>query len=183
MAFARVLVDDRQELQLQSLLGDIPREVQRPDMILVRRLVPMTGVLAAAPPAPSAPIIPRIISHISRFLTGIEIHPGAILGKNLFIDHGMSVVIGATAIIGNNVTIYHQVTLGGRSTANVKRHPTIEDNVVIGAGATLLGNITIGKGAKIGPDAVVIKNIAAGKTVIANVAIEPKGKHQIEYHI
>ena len=129
------------------------------------------------------PVIPRLISHISRFLTGIEIHPGAKIGKNLFIDHGMGVVIGGTAIIGNNVTMYHQVTLGGRSTVNVKRHPTIEDDVVIGAGATLLGDIVIGKGVKIGPDAVVIKSVKANKTVVANVAIEPKTKHQIEYHI
>ncbi|MDA0902236.1 MAG: serine O-acetyltransferase, partial [Proteobacteria bacterium] len=115
--------------------------------------------------------------------TGIEIHPDAQIGKNLFIDHGMGVVIGGTAIIGDNVTIYHQVTLGGRTTQKVKRHPTIEDDVTIGAGATLLGDITIGKGAKIGPDAVVIKDVKPNKVVIAATATEPKTKDHIEYYI
>ena len=129
------------------------------------------------------PLLPRLLSQISRFLTGIEIHPGAVIGKNLFIDHGMGVVIGGTAIIGDNVTIYHQVTLGGRTTAKVKRHPTVCNDVIIGVGATLLGDITIGANAKIGAEAVVIKDVAAGKTVIAQTASEPKRKFEIEYYI
>jgi len=112
-------------------------------------------------------IIARIISQFSRFLTGIEIHPGAKIGKNLFIDHGMGVVIGETSEIGNNVTIYHMATLGGISPSinsdnqrNTKRHPTLMDNVVVGSGAQILGPVTIGKNAKIGANAVVTKNVS-----------------------
>lgn len=105
----------------------------------------------------------RFISATSRFLTGIEIHPGATIGKNLFIDHGMGVVIGETATIGDNVTIYHDVTLGGVSPQDVakgsKRHPQIGNNVVIGSGAQLLGAIKVGDGAKIGSNAVVINDV------------------------
>ena len=111
-------------------------------------------------------LIARIISQTSRFFTGIEIHPGAKIGKNLFIDHGMGVVIGETSKIGNNVTIYHMATLGGISPSinsndqrNIKRHPTIEDEVVIGSGAQVLGPITIGRCAKIGANAVVTKDV------------------------
>ena len=111
-------------------------------------------------------LIARIISQFSRFLTGIEIHPKAKIGKNLFIDHGMGVVIGETSDIGDNVTIYHMVTLGGISPSinsndqrEVKRHPTLQDNVVVGSGAQVLGPITIGKNAKIGANAVVTKNV------------------------
>ena len=111
-------------------------------------------------------LLARIISQLSRFLTGIEIHPKAKIGKKLFIDHGMGVVIGETSEIGNNVTIYHMVTLGGISPSiksneqrNVKRHPTLKDNVVVGSGAQVLGPIEIGKNAKIGANAVVTKNV------------------------
>ena len=111
-------------------------------------------------------LIARIISQFSRFLTGIEIHPKANIGDNLFIDHGMGVVIGETSDIGNNVTIYHNVTLGGISPSinsadqrNTKRHPTLMDNVVVGAGAQILGPITIGKNSKIGSNAVVTNNV------------------------
>ena len=111
-------------------------------------------------------LIARIISQLSRFFTGIEIHPKANIGKNLFIDHGMGVVIGETSDIGNNVTIYHNVTLGGISPSinsadqrNTKRHPTLMDNVVVGAGAQILGPITIGKNSKIGSNAVVTNNV------------------------
>ena len=111
-------------------------------------------------------LVARIISQFSRFLTGIEIHPKAKIGKNLFIDHGMGVVIGETSDIGDNVTIYHMVTLGGISPSinsndqrEVKRHPTLQDNVVVGSGAQVLGPITIGKNAKIGANAVVTKNV------------------------
>ena len=108
----------------------------------------------------------RMVSQFSRFLTGIEIHPKAKIGKNLFIDHGMGVVIGETSEIGDNVTIYHMVTLGGISPSinsddqrNVKRHPTLKDNVVVGSGAQVLGPIIVGENAKIGANAVVTKNV------------------------
>ena len=111
-------------------------------------------------------LIARIISQFSRFLTGIEIHPKAKIGKNLFIDHGMGVVIGETSDIGDNVTIYHMATLGGISPSinsdkqrEIKRHPTLQDNVVVGSGAQVLGPITIGKNAKIGANAVVTKDV------------------------
>jgi serine O-acetyltransferase len=107
----------------------------------------------------------RLISHISRFLTGIEIHPGAIIGSRFFIDHGMGVVIGETSVIGDDCTIYHGVTLGGTSWKQGKRHPTLENKVIVGAGAKILGPITICSGAKIGSNAVVIKDIP--KNVVA----------------
>ena len=111
-------------------------------------------------------LIARIISQFSRFLTGIEIHPKANIGKNLFIDHGMGVVIGETSEIGDNVTIYHMATLGGISPSinsneqrNIKRHPTLKNNVVVGSGAQILGPVTVGKNAKIGANAVVTKDV------------------------
>ena len=111
-------------------------------------------------------LVARIISQFSRFLTGIEIHPNAKIGKNLFIDHGMGVVIGETSEIGDNVTIYHMVTLGGISPSinsddqrNTKRHPTLMDNVVVGSGAQILGPIVVGKNAKIGSNAVVTNDV------------------------
>ena len=118
-------------------------------------------------------LIARIISQFSRFLTGIEIHPKAKIGKNLFIDHGMGVVIGETSEIGNNVTIYHNVTLGGISPSinsndqrNTKRHPTLEDNVVIGSGAQILGPIIIKKNSLIGANAVVTKDVPENAVMI-----------------
>jgi serine O-acetyltransferase len=108
----------------------------------------------------------RFLSQIGRWLTGIEIHPGAELGRRLLIDHGMGVVIGETAVVGDNVTLYQQVTLGGVSLHPGKRHPTVEDDVVIGAGAAVLGPITIGKGARVGSNAVVLKDVPAGATVV-----------------
>ena len=101
----------------------------------------------------------RLVSQISRFLTGIEIHPGAKIGKHLFMDHGMGIVIGETSVIGDNVTIYHGVTLGGVSLEKGKRHPTIGNNVTVGAGAKVLGNITIGDNCKIGANSVILKDI------------------------
>ena len=112
----------------------------------------------------------RLISQLSRFFTGIEIHPGAKIGKGLFIDHGMGVVIGETAEVGDNVTLYHGVTLGGTGKDIGKRHPTIEDNVLIGTGAKVLGPITVGKGAKIGANAVVVKNVPAKATAVGSPA-------------
>ncbi|HZQ75635.1 MAG TPA: serine O-acetyltransferase [Burkholderiales bacterium] len=108
----------------------------------------------------------RFTSHLGRFLTGIEIHPGATLGKRLFIDHGMGVVIGETAQIGDDVTLYHGVTLGGTSWNKGKRHPTLGNGVVVGAGAKILGPIVVGNGAKVGSNAVVVKNVPAGATVV-----------------
>ena len=112
------------------------------------------------------PFFPRLISHISRFLTGIEIHPGVKIGEGLFIDHGMGVVIGETAEIGNNVVLYQGVTLGGTSLQKKKRHPTIGDNVVIGAGAKVIGAITIGNDSKIGSGSVVINSVPPHATVV-----------------
>jgi serine O-acetyltransferase len=118
-------------------------------------------------------LVARIISQFSRFLTGIEIHPKAKIGKNLFIDHGMGVVIGETSEIKDNVTIYHMATLGGISPSinsdnqrDIKRHPTLEDNVVIGSGAQVLGPVVIGKNAKIGANAVVTKNVPENAVMI-----------------
>ncbi len=114
----------------------------------------------------------RVFSQIARFLTGIEIHPGAKIGEGFFIDHGMGVVIGETAEIGNNVTMYHDVTLGGTTVFNekgkvmTKRHPTIGHNVIIGSGAQILGPITIGNNVKVGSNAVVLKDVAANMTVV-----------------
>jgi serine O-acetyltransferase len=113
-----------------------------------------------------AKLLGRWLSHIMRFLTGIEIHPGATIGRRFFIDHGMGVVIGETAEVGDNVTLYHGVTLGGTSLEKGKRHPTLEDNVVAGAGAKILGNITIGAGSRIGANAVVVKSVPANSVVV-----------------
>ena len=108
----------------------------------------------------------RLTSHLGRFLTGIEIHPGATIGKGFFIDHGMGVVIGETAEIGENVTLYHGVTLGGVSWEKVKRHPTLGDNVVIGSGAKILGPFTVGKDSKVGSNSVVVKEVPPNSTVV-----------------
>src|SRR5476649_2248571 len=108
----------------------------------------------------------RWLSHIGRFLTGIEIHPGATIGRRFFIDHGMGVVIGETAEIGDDVTVYHGVTLGGTSWNKGKRHPTLGNGVVIGAGAKVLGPITVGAGAKIGSNAVVVRDVPPGATAV-----------------
>lgn len=112
----------------------------------------------------------RVISYGSRIITGIEIHPAAKIGKRFFIDHGVGVVIGETAEIGNDVTLYHGVTLGGVSWNNGKRHPTLEDGVTVGAGAKVLGPFTVGKNAKIGSNAVVVKPVPAGATMVGSAA-------------
>ncbi len=118
-------------------------------------------------------LVARIISQFSRFLTGIEIHPNARIGKNLFIDHGMGVVIGETSDIGDNVTIYHMATLGGIAPSinsdnqrNVKRHPTLKENVVVGSGAQILGPVVVGKNAKIGANAVVTKDVPENAVMV-----------------
>ena len=132
-------------------------------------------------------LIARIISQFSRFLTGIEIHPGAKIGKNLFIDHGMGVVIGETSDIGDNVTIYHMVTLGGIAPSinsndqrNIKRHPTIEDEVVIGSGAQVLGPVTVGRCAKIGANAVITKDVPE-KAVMVGIPAKNVGLADSEF--
>ena len=112
------------------------------------------------------PFFPRVISHFSRFLTGIEIHPGAEIGKGFFIDHGMGVVIGETSQIGDNVVLYQGVTLGGTSLQKKKRHPTLGNNVVIGTGAKLIGAITIGDNSKVGASSVVITTVPPNATVV-----------------
>jgi len=112
------------------------------------------------------PVLPRLISHISRFLTGVEIHPGAKIGDGLFIDHGMGVVIGETSEIGDNVTLYQGVTLGGTSHQRAKRHPTLGNNVVVGVGAQVIGAITLGDNTKVGAGSVVINSVPANATVV-----------------
>ncbi|HEY7952660.1 MAG TPA: serine O-acetyltransferase [Solirubrobacteraceae bacterium] len=114
------------------------------------------------------PLLPRSLSMATRALTGIEIHPAADIGRGLFIDHGSGVVIGETASIGNDVTLYQGVTLGGTGFATGKRHPTVQDNVTIGSGAKLLGPITIGHGAKIGANSVVVTDVPPNSTVVGN---------------
>lgn len=112
------------------------------------------------------PFFPRLISQISRFLTGIEIHPGAQIGKGLFIDHGMGVVVGETSIIGENVTLFQGVTLGGTGKEQGKRHPTLGSNIVVGAGAKILGNIIVGDNSYVGANAVVLRDVPANSTVV-----------------
>lgn len=112
------------------------------------------------------PVLPRILSQVARHVTGIEIHPGAEIGKRLFIDHGMGVVIGETSVVGDDVTMYQGVTLGGTGKEKGKRHPNIGDNVVIGTGAKILGNITIGDNSYIGANAVVLKDVPSNSTVV-----------------
>jgi serine O-acetyltransferase len=114
------------------------------------------------------PVVPRLISNASRIATGIEIHPAAAIGRDFFVDHGNGVVIGETAEIGDRVTLFQGVTLGGTGFASGKRHPTVEDNVTIGSGANLLGPITIGHGAKIGANSVVIHDVPPNATVVGN---------------
>jgi serine O-acetyltransferase len=114
------------------------------------------------------PVLPRSIAAVTRSITGIEIHPAARIGDGLFIDHGMGVVIGETAEIGDDVTLYQGVTLGGTGFATGKRHPTVQDNVTVGSGAKLLGPITVGHGAKIGANTVVIKDVPPNSTVVGN---------------
>lgn len=112
------------------------------------------------------PVLPRAVSQISRFLTGIEIHPGATIGNGLFIDHGMGVVIGETTIIGDNCTIYQNVTLGGTGKQTGKRHPTLGNNCFIGAGARVLGNITLGNNVKVGANSVILKDVQDNTTAV-----------------
>ena len=108
----------------------------------------------------------RLVSQLARHITGIEIHPGATIGRRLFMDHGMGIVIGETAIVGDDCTIYHQVTLGGTGKERLKRHPTLKNNVIVGSGSKVLGNILIGENVKIGANSVVLKDIEDNVTVV-----------------
>lgn len=131
------------------------------------------------------PFFPRFLSELSRFLSGIEIHPGAQLGRDLVIDHGMGVVIGETAVVGRGVVLYQGVTLGGTSLERGKRHPTVGDRVVIGAGAKIIGNIQIGADAKIGANSVVNQSVPAGCTVVGipgRIVARQAPPHSETYH-
>jgi serine O-acetyltransferase len=168
---------------LRRIAGDIRRDVraaQERDPAAAG--VPARGILAAWPGVHAllahrvahalagvhVPVLPRAIAYLTRSITGVEIHPSACIGRGMFIDHGMGVVIGETAEVGENVTLYQGVTLGGTGFASGKRHPTVQDNVTIGSGAKLLGPITIGHGAKIGANAVVIHDVPPNSTVVGN---------------
>ncbi len=137
------------------------------------------------------PWLGRFISHIARWLTGIEIHPGAVIGRRFFIDHGMGVVIGETTEIGNDVTLYHGVTLGGTTWEKTKRHPTLEDGVIVGAGAKLLGPITIGEHSRIGSNSVLLRDVPPHSTVVGipgtvvgkTETILEGGKINLDHHL
>jgi serine O-acetyltransferase len=118
--------------------------------------------------AAGVPVLPRVIAYMTRAVTGVEIHPAAVIGQELFIDHGAGVVIGETAVIGNRVTLYQGVTLGGTGFQRGKRHPTLRDNVTVGSGAKLLGPIDVGAGAKVGANTVVVEDVPPGATVVGN---------------
>lgn len=129
-------------------------------------------------------LIARIIAQLARFLTGVEIHPGAKIGKRLVIDHGMGVVIGETAIIGDDCLLYHGVTLGGRvMKKGMRRHPELKNRVIVGANASILGGITVDDDAKIGADAVVIENVAKGAVYVGQSAKATEQFSQIEYYL
>lgn len=125
-------------------------------------------------------LLARTLSHVTRFLTAVEIHPAASLGRRVFVDHGMGTVIGETATVGDDVVLYHGVTLGGTSMDREKRHPTLGDDVTVGANATLLGPITVGDGATVGAGAVVTKDVPAGATVVGNPAHRVDGREETE---
>jgi serine O-acetyltransferase len=169
-AFARVAGEVRRDL-----LAARDRDPAARGVRTVEILATWPGIhallsyrVAHAMHASGVPLLPRLISMLTRMLTGIEIHPAARIGGGLFIDHGTGVVIGETADIGDNVTLYQGVTLGGTGFATGKRHPTVQDNVTIGSGAKLLGPITIGHGAKIGANSVVITDVPPNSTVVGN---------------
>ena len=127
--------------------------------LMVHRLTHQSALLGL-------PLLPRIVSHVARFLTGIEIHPDATIGRRCFIDHGMGIVIGETTVIGDDCHLYQGVTLGGTSTRREKRHPTLEDRVVVGAGAKIIGDVTIGHDSRIGAGAVVVSSVPPNATVV-----------------
>jgi serine O-acetyltransferase len=169
-AFTGVLPEVRRDVQAAR-----EREPSARGVASVEILAAWPGVhallahrIAHALHGAGVPLLPRLLATFTRAVTGIEIHPAATVGRCLFIDHGAGVVIGETAVIGDDVTLYQGVTLGGTGFATGKRHPTVQDNVTIGSGAKLLGPITIGHGAKIGANSVVITDVPANSTVVGN---------------
>ena len=169
-AFARVAGEVRRDVLAARERDPAARGVQPAEIVAtwpgIHAL--LAHRVAHAFYAAGVPLLPRLIALFTRTITGIEIHPAARVGQGLFIDHGTGVVIGETAEIGDNVTLYQGVTLGGTGFATGKRHPTVQDNVTIGSGAKLLGPITIGHGAKIGANSVVITDVPANSTVVGN---------------
>ncbi|HXP28732.1 MAG TPA: serine O-acetyltransferase [Solirubrobacteraceae bacterium] len=170
LELARVVKELRRDLQAARTRDPAARGVGQVELVTtwpgIHALI--AHRIAHAMDAAGVPLLPRLISMVTRMLTGIEIHPAAQIGSGLFIDHGTGVVIGETADIGNDVTLYQGVTLGGTGFATGKRHPTVQDNVTIGSGAKLLGPITIGHGAKIGANSVVITDVPPHSTVVGN---------------
>jgi serine O-acetyltransferase len=167
---ARVVKELRRDVQAARTRDPAASEVSRLEIVTtwpgIHAL--LAHRVAHALDAAGVSLLPRLISMLTRMVTGIEIHPRAQIGAGLFIDHGTGVVIGETAVIGDDVTLYQGVTLGGTGFATGKRHPTIEDNVTIGSGAKLLGPITVGHGAKIGANSVVITDVPPNSTVVGN---------------
>jgi serine O-acetyltransferase len=169
-AFARVVGEVRRDVVAASERDPAARGVPPAEIVAtwpgIHAL--LAHRVAHAMFTAGVPLLPRLIAMVTRTVTGIEIHPAARIGQGLFIDHGAGVVIGETAEIGSNVTLYQGVTLGGTGFATGKRHPTVQDNVTIGSGAKLLGPITIGHGAKIGANSVVITDVPPNSTVVGN---------------
>jgi len=168
--FARVLSEVRRDVRAVHERDPAARGVTSVEILLtwpgVQAL--LAHRVAHALRGTGMPLVPRALANVTRTVTGIEIHPAAQVGRGLFIDHGMGVVIGETAQVGHDVTLYQGVTLGGTGFATGKRHPTVEDNVTIGSGAKLLGPIQIGHGAKIGANTVVIHDVPPNSTVVGN---------------
>jgi serine O-acetyltransferase len=169
-AFASVAREVREDLAAAQQRDPAARSVGRVEMLLTYRGVQalLLHRVCHALYAAGVPLLPRWLAYATTAVTGVEIHPAARIGRGLFIDHGVGVVIGETAEVGDDVTIYQGVTLGGTGFASGKRHPTVEDNVTIGSGAKLLGPITIGHGAKIGANTVVIHDVPPNSTVVGN---------------
>jgi serine O-acetyltransferase len=167
---ARVVKELRRDVQAARTRDPAARDVGQLEILTtwpgIHAL--LAHRVAHALDAAGVALLPRLISMVTRMLTGIEIHPAARIGSGLFIDHGTGVVIGETADIGDDVTLYQGVTLGGTGFARGKRHPTVEDDVIIGSGAKLLGPITVGRGAKVGANSVVIHDVPANSTVVGN---------------
>src|ERR687884_1031928 len=167
---ARVVRELRHDLTAAQERDPAARSLGRVEILLTYGGVQalLTHRVAHALHEVGVPLLPHVISNTSKMITGVEIHPAAEIGDSLLIDHGSGVVIGETAEIGNNVTLYQGVTLGGTGFARGKRHPTVEDDVIIGSGAKLLGPISVGRGAKVGANTVVIHDVPANSTVVGN---------------
>src|SRR5829696_6731936 len=168
--FARVAREFREDLTAAQERDPAARSVGRAEILLTMGGVQalLSHRISHALHEASVPLAPRVLANVTKMLTGIEIHPAAQIGRGLFIDHGMGVVIGETAEIGDDVTLYQGVTLGGTGFVSGKRHPTVQDNVTIGSGAKLLGPIVVGHGSKIGANTVVIHDVPPHSTVVGN---------------